>query len=771
MSDPIQKPLINFIIDEHHVSVPKGTTVYQACQQLGIDIPIFCYQDRLTPFGACRMCLVEVEKMSKPQTSCTLEATEGMVVKTQSDQIKEERKGILELLLINHPLDCPTCDKGGECPLQDNVMRHGPGVSRFCEKKRTFIKPLFITPVLVLDRERCIACARCVRFCEDLSGDCALSFVERGYLTEIGTVGKQAENSKFIGNTISICPVGALTSNVYRFKSRPWDNVTHESSCTLCPIGCRQYVDSRDEKIVRTSACEQREVNDLWLCDKGWFGYSHATHPDRLNSPLIRKNGQLEPTSWEEALNLVVSKMKPAMCTGRMAAFGGNPLTFEENYLFQKLFREGLQSPHIDHRIGMPQYTLEEESYSPKLSHSFQEVEQLDFTLLLGLDITEQFPLLWLRLRQALHRGAEVWFVGHKLPEIARYLQSHQLHSPGEEIQIVEEQLKKIQVLLRQGKRGSIFVGDQYLSSLKRLDILKKLSQFSSTERVFLNLLEGRGNSLGARYAGVHPYYIPFGRKAEKRGYTATEVLIEASQKGWDVLYVAGANPALKFPSQLWRSARERLSFLVVNDLFMTETAKMADVVFPVVNAFEKGGTFINIEGRKQSLTPCQTPPENLFSDGEIFSEIGRRLNLDMRFSEEFANELVQNKLTDVHPISSEIYERDESALGEDELYISMSRSLFDKGIRMQHNTDLFQLVDNPSFRVSSRTGKRLQLQEGKEIQIFHKNNALMGMVTFDDTVSENTLIIPLGFECDLPVYDLGSQLRNGMKVRVISCG
>ena len=239
-------PLINLTIDGKAVSVPKGTTVYTAAQQLKIDIPVFCYLDRMPPFGACRMCLVEVEKAPKLQTSCTLEATEGMVVKTQSTIAKEGREGILELLLINHPLDCPICDKGGECPLQDHTLECGPGKSRFYEDKRHFKKQLPLSPVLMLDRERCIVCARCTRFGEIVAGDHALEFNDRGFKTEVGTPnGKDAE-SKFIGNTIKICPVGALTSRVYRFQARPWDNKPTPSTCTLCPVGCSMTFDSRD---------------------------------------------------------------------------------------------------------------------------------------------------------------------------------------------------------------------------------------------------------------------------------------------------------------------------------------------------------------------------------------------------------------------------------------------------------------------------------------------------------------------------------------------
>jgi NADH-quinone oxidoreductase subunit G len=387
MSEPNQPPpLVHLTIDGKEVNVPKGTTVYQACKQLGIEIPIFCYLDRLPPFGACRVCLVEVEKMAKPQTSCTLEVKEGMVVKTQSQMAEQGRKEIIEFLLINHPLDCPICDRGGECPLQENTLRYGPGISRFFEDKRRFKKPLALGPVLMLDRERCIVCARCTRFGDLMAGDHALEFIERGYKTEVGTPDGGPAESKFIGNTIMICPVGALTSQVYRFRARPWDNDSTNSTCTLCPVGCRMILDSRDGQIMRTRSLENRDVNDIWLCDKGWFGYEFTYHPDRLRQPLIRRHDQLEPASWEEAFSLVASKIQAAKPQGKIAAFGGNPLTFEENYLFQKLMREGAGTSHLDHRIGMPIFSLEEEGLAPGMEMAIGECEDLSFATRIGFN-------------------------------------------------------------------------------------------------------------------------------------------------------------------------------------------------------------------------------------------------------------------------------------------------------------------------------------------------------------------------------------------------
>lgn len=422
MEESEKKPLVKLTIDGRRVDVPKGTTVYQAATLLGIEIPIFCYHEKMPSFGACRMCLVEVEKMGKLQTSCTLEVAEGMVVKTDTCNAVKEREGILELLLINHPLDCPICDRGGECPLQDQALKFGPEKSRFYEEKRKFFKPKPLGPVLMLDRERCIVCARCTRFGEIVAGDHALEFIDRGFKTEVGTLNDRPVDSKFIGNTIMICPVGALTSQVYRFRARPWDNDSIESTCTLCPVGCSMILDSRDGEIVRTRSKENRKINDIWLCDKGWFGYEFTYHPDRLQKPLIRKNGKLIETSWDEALSAIKIGIEKGKDARGIAGWGGIPLTVEENYLFQSLMRDVIQTPHIDYRIGMPIRSLAEEGLTPGMEISFENIEELSFAALLGIDLTEEFPIGWLRLKQALNHGAEVLFLGHFAPEISTQL-------------------------------------------------------------------------------------------------------------------------------------------------------------------------------------------------------------------------------------------------------------------------------------------------------------------------------------------------------------
>lgn len=765
--------MINLTIDGKALSVPKGTTVYQACRLLGIEVPIFCYQDRMPPFGACRVCLVEVEKMAKPQTSCTLEATEGMVVKTQSEMAEQGRKEIIEFLLINHPLDCPICDRGGECPLQENALRYGPGMSRFFEDKKRFKKPLPLGPVLMLDRERCIVCARCTRFGDLLAGDHALEFLERGYKTEVGTPDGGPAESKFIGNTIMICPVGALTSQVYRFRARPWDNEPTNSTCTLCPVGCSMILDSRDGQIMRTRSRENRQVNDIWMCDKGWFGYEFTYHPDRLKQPLIRRQGQLALASWDEALSLIASKIREAKPNGKLAAFGGNPLTFEENILFQRLMRECAGVNHVDHRIGMPILSSEEEGIGPGMEMAIGECEELSFAVLFGLDLTEQFPVIWLRLRQAINRGAKVIFIGHFAPEIASYLSETKIHAPGQELEMLKQYLPRIAEFAKEGKKGAFFVGRQYLANPQRRTILSELLKLRQTfPNVTLNIMEGRGNSMGARLAGMRPDFGPFNQSIHSPGMNALQVLESSLRDGWDFMYIAGANPALKFPTQLWKGARSKLKFLVVQDLFLTETAQQADVVLPALTFIEKGGSFINIEGRVQTLLPGKEIPENLFSDGEIFTKIAQKLNvdLDQNAGVELAAKLKLERIPLERPqkIEAKAHEKTPPpSLPQKTLGATFSRLLFDHGVRMKHDPHLVWMAKEPRMRMNPQEGAIRGLKDNDKAQCTANGHTITAKVQLDENVAMGTLVLPLGFELEIPVHDLSAHLNNGLQVQV----
>lgn len=756
--------MINFTINGRDVSVPKGTTVYNAAKQLGIDIPIFCYHDRMPPFGACRMCLVEVEKFPKLQASCTLEAAPGMAVKTHTENSIKGREEILEFLLINHPLDCPICDKGGECPLQDQTLKFGPGASRFYEEKRLFYKPLPLGPVLMLDRERCIVCARCTRFGDVIAGDHALEFVERGFRTEVGTPGGGPAESKFIGNTIMICPVGALTSQVYRFRARPWDNDTVESTCTLCPVGCSMLFDSRDGEVVRTRSKENKEVNDVWLCDKGWFGYEFADSPDRLKTPLIKENGRLQPITWDDALAFIAYKMIEYKPHGKLAAFGGTTLTVEGLYLLQKLMREAVGVNNVDYRIGLPIFNLEDEGLPPGMELPIKEVEDLSYAVLLGFDITEEFPVIWLRLKQAINHHANIISIGHFAPEVRHHLKKNILHAPGKELEAIRENLPKF-FEQGKGKKGAIFVGRQYLASSHRKAILAELAKLRlSFPDLTINLMEGSGNSMGARWAGMHPELAPMGEKVANPGKNAIEVIEAAAESGWDFLYVAGADPATKFPSNLWSQARAELKFLVVQDLFLTETAKQADIVLPALSYVEKKGSFINIEGRIQNLQPGKAVPSIFFSDADIFIMIANKLQLLLAVEQNFVDSLKSGRLPRKEHSKLEGFDKHEVQNGG--LFATFSQELFDNGVRMQHNPHLEKLAKPSAVRLHPIEGAKRGINNGDHVKLEGENGEISAEVKLDDSVAESTVVIPTGFK-GLSAYEFGPNLLNGISLGI----
>lgn len=759
-----QTTMINLTIDGRAVVVPKGTTVYTAARQLGIELPIFCYHDRMPPFGACRVCLVEVEKMAKLQTSCCLEAAEGMVVHTQSHSAVKGREGILEFLLINHPLDCPICDRGGECPLQDNALKCSAGKSRFYEEKRHFKKPVPRGPLLMLDRERCIVCARCTRFCDLVAGDHALELVQRGFKTEVGTPGDGPAVSKFIGNTIMICPVGALTSRVYRFRARPWDNEATPSSCTLCPVGCSMTIDSRDGEIMRMRSSENRAVNDIWLCDKGWFGYEFSSHPDRLRMPLIRKNGSLEQASWEEAIDCVVKNIQKAKPHGKLAAWGGCPLTTEENYLLQKLMREGAGVNHVDHRIGMPIINVDDEGIAPGMEMAIEKCEQLQFALLLGIDLTEEFPVLWLRLKQAINRGAKVIFIGNYAPEIAKHLAEVILHPPGKELETWQTFRPTLQKLGDGNANGALFVGRQYLAHPNRKALLVELLNWRKMQQnLSLNLLEGHQNSMGARLAGMHPELGPLGERLNAPGLNAVQVIEEAASKGWDFLYVAGADPARRYAAKLWEEARAKLEFLVVQDLFLTETARQADVVLPTLCYLEKPGRFINIEGRVQHLQIGKQIPEGIYNDFQIFSSLLQRLGVPFTFDAPFQAAINREKIILPRP---EYLEAKSVALNSGDLRATFTPALFDHGVRMQHNPHLYRLAQQPKAKIHPKEGAKRAFCEGQSVQLLANGVTLSATLQFDELIAEQTVTLPLG--CDqLPVQEFGANLLNGLTIEL----
>lgn len=671
-------------IDGQTVTVPHGTTVYHAAERLGIEIPIFCYHDRMPPLGACRMCFVRVDGMARPQTACTLPAQEGMVVRTESPDVVEARQAILEFLLINHPLDCPICDKGGECPLQDNTFKYGPGASRFVEPKRHFPKAVPLSPVLTLDRERCIMCWRCTRFGEIIAGDHALKGHERGSATHIDVPPITMEGpSKFIGNTIAICPVGALTSGVYRFRSRPWNNRASPSVCNHCGVGCSMTLDVRGDEVVRTRARENPAINDIWLCDVGFFGYDYVNHADRLRTPYVRVGTELREATWDEALDVVASRLRAA-APEAIGAIGGERLTLEESYVLSRLFRS-VGTNNLDYRSDTL-YTPPTREWTWGMEGAIDQLDRASVIVLVGCDLSEEYPVVWLRAKRAVDRGARVVAFAPKRLETAPYCSPAILHNYGWEDRLLwavarlcadrkgdtaadalgrvdvdaiaagsgvpRSVLESVAEALSAGGGTAFLVGRMTLDGPAASTTLMAVNTLRAVCGGNLSLMRGRGSAATAAVVGMAPDCLPGlvalddtearGRighawrvaPPHQRGSSTPEMIRAAADGAMSVLYVAGADLSRDFPDRdLWRRARERLGLLVVTDLFWTDTAKQADVVLPALAFAEKSGTLGNIEARPQRIERAIAGPSGARADLTILQDLADRLGYAMVYA------------------------------------------------------------------------------------------------------------------------------------------
>ncbi|NGN65921.1 NADH-quinone oxidoreductase subunit G [Streptomyces sp. A7024] len=663
--------LVSLTIDGVELSVPKGTLVIRAAEQLGIEIPRFCDHPLLDPAGACRQCIVEVEGQRKPMASCTITCTDGMVVKTQlSSQVAEKaQKGVMELLLINHPLDCPVCDKGGECPLQNQAMSHGQADSRFDGKKRTFEKPVPISEQVLLDRERCVLCARCTRFSNQIAGDPMIELLERGALQQVGTGQGDPFESYFSGNTIQICPVGALTSKAYRFRSRPFDLTSSPSVCEHCAGGCATRTDHRRGKVLRRLAQNDPEVNEEWMCDKGRFGFRYAQLPDRLTTPLVRdaETGSLREASWPEALAAAAEGLTAAR--GRSAMLTGGRLTAEDAYAYAKFARVALNTNDIDFRARV--HSAEEAEFlAAKVAGrgrdldgsglTYQKLESAPAVLLVGLEAEEEAPGVFLKLRKAWKKhGQKVYALAtHTTRGLEKAGGTLLPAGPGTEPGWLDA-LVTGAGLGDDGKAASdairtegavVIVGERLAAVPGGLTAAARAAEATGAT---LAWIPRRAGERAAIEAGALPGLLPGGRPAtdpDARAQTAaawglgelpsragrdTGQILSAAENGELAALVVGGVEVADLPDPAEaRRALDAVGFLISLEQRPSEVTERADVVFPVAAVAEKSGTFLNWEGRARpfeaSLKPDQMTRRTSPVDARVLNMLADEMDLHL---------------------------------------------------------------------------------------------------------------------------------------------
>jgi NADH-quinone oxidoreductase subunit G len=660
--------IVTLTVDGKKVTAPAGSLLIETCKSAGIEVPSFCYYPGLSLQGACRMCVVKVEKMPKLQTACTTTVTEGMVVSTDSDDVRQARKAMVELLLGNHPLDCPVCDAGGECELQDMTFSYGAAESKFMEAKNHKEEQQW-SPVVYFDRPRCILCYRCVRVCGEGMDVWALGVQNRGVGSIIAPNQEDHLDCEECGMCIDICPVGALTSGAYRYKTRPWEMNHVGTICTHCGDGCKTTLGVRTcetgAEIVRGDNRDKSGINGDFLCVKGRYAFDFAHHQERLTQPLIRKNGKLTPATWEEAFETIGRRLREVRDSNGGSAIGvvgSNRTTNEENYLLSKLARVVLRTNNIDHHRTADYPALASALHGkPGKTAAMRDVLTAPAILLIGNDPTNQHPLLAWQIRTNVRlRRAKLYVINSAPIKLQRQATAFGLVPAGSEAKAVaflagDDSLldslvnteaaggltRDAWIALRDKIKGEQNMVIAFGSELRGQDIAKLVSFASALTGAKLICLGDYANSRGASEMGLYPDLLPgyepvtsaakfkeeWGALPNEKGMTLPE-MIEAAKAGkLKALYVVGSNPVRRLGVDPFLLSK---SFVVVQDMFLTETANIADVVLPAANAYEKSGTFTNTCGDLQ-LVKKAGEVTSAKPDFEMIVRIADAIGFDVR--------------------------------------------------------------------------------------------------------------------------------------------
>jgi NADH-quinone oxidoreductase subunit G len=748
-----QVETVTLTIDGQEVTVPKGTLLIRAAEQLGTIVPRFCDHPLLDPVGACRQCVVEVEGQRKPVMSCTQPVAPDMVVSTHltSEVARKAQEGTLEFLLINHPLDCPMCDKGGECPLQDQALAYGAGQSRFIDQKRRYLKPVAVSQQVLLDRERCVLCARCTRFSEQISGDPFIELFERGALEQVAIYEDEPYHSYFSGNVIQICPVGALTSASYRFKARPFDVVTTPSVCDHCSAGCTLTVQSRRGEIQRQLARTNMAVNEAWNCDKGRFGFTHLTHEGRITEPKLRDGDELVKASWADALLRIVGAVNESreQGPGRVAVVTGSRLPDEDAYAVGKYVRTVLGTDDLDHRTRFAHEGEDAEltALLPRETAEYRDVEDAPVIVVAGLDPREEVPILHLRLRKAWRANkARIVVVGPHLGTLADLAWRRVPTLPGEEAAALRALLDgddEVARALRDVDAPVVLVGERAGAGS-----IAAGAALADAVGGKVGYVPRRANVRGSFEAGLAAGVLPGGRRLDDAadraeveqvwgatlptgpGRDLRTILTDAAAGKIDVLHLIGVDLVRDCDDpELARKALQRAKLVVAQDLARTATVTgFADVVLPAAGTQERPGSYTNWEGRTQRFAKAIAAPDLVQEDWEIVVQLAALLGHDLGFNdlEGIRNEVARLGLREVaHDWPSAPVAADEAEAGDADaadtaggLAVVVRPLLLEAGTMLAGADDLLATALAPYVAVNPTDASAADLADGDEVEL-----------------------------------------------------
>jgi NADH-quinone oxidoreductase subunit G len=778
-------------IDGVERQVPAGELLIKAAQDEGTYIPRFCWHERMKPVGMCRMCLVQVETPRGPSiiTACTTQVAEGMMVDTMSDPVRKAQEAILEFLLANHPLDCPVCDKGGECPLQDQALAYGPGESRFIEIKRTFEKPIPISELVLLDRERCILCARCTRFSEEISGDPLIEFKERANVTEVNTFPDLPFSSYYSGNTVQICPVGALTSKTYRFSARPWDLHKVESSSLFDTAHPRIEVHASQNRVLRLMGVDNDSTNQGWLSDKARYGYQYLESADRLVNPLVRRDGELVEVGWHQALEVVANRLgliKEEDGGSALGVIGGAQGTNEDAYALAKFARVALGTNNIDCRLDD---TLSSHFLAATVDRALiSDLDTAGTILVWGPDLKEEHPTLYLRVRRAAQElGARLVVVHPRATGLDDRASITLRYRPGGGFELLDDISEGGHPeLIRALEAGPVvaLVGMASLADGPMLaeSVAALVRQRSPHPRVLP--LNSRANTYGALDMGVAPDLLPGRVALDGRGIEALAAVWGAlpDRSGRDTrsmlegvvsgevrgLMLVGADPVRDLPDPgIAIDALEASEYLISIDTFIHDSNRDADVILPATTFTEKEGTVTNLEGRVQRVNQIRPGPGQTRPDWAILQDVASLMGAGLGLGSE---ETVAKEITEVapayHGVSWDLldWERRDGVVvpisgsqplnhipvaikgakaPRAALTLHSARVMYDDGIRLRHSPALRGLAPGPVARINPADAPKLGVRDGVVVRLVTKRGEGSFIAVIDEGTPPGVVFVP----------------------------